>query len=313
MIGPPAPAALIARRVTTHPETHLALIGYLSPARDARRRRAKAAGHDPDISRIARAHQVERVIVTEEDMSEAAAEQLIEECKADGLGLTFLPRHHGLLGPGIELNRLAELPVLDFRFSDPPRSTMMLKRVIDVVVSASAGRFFSAAVRGDLAADPARHRPPGPLPPAPGRQGRAALHGAQVPHHGPRRRGAPRRAGRPRALDEPAFKIADDPRVTRVGRLLRRFSLDELPQLVNVLRGEMSLVGPRPEEEAVVALYDERQRGPPRGQARDDRADAGLRPRRPDLRGAPGAGARLPRQPLDHRRPGDPAAHARGR
>ena len=69
-------------------------------------------------------------------MSEPAAEQLIEECKAAGLGLTFLPQHYGLLGPGIELNRLAELPVLDFRFSDPPRSTLALKRALDIVVSA---------------------------------------------------------------------------------------------------------------------------------------------------------------------------------
>jgi exopolysaccharide biosynthesis polyprenyl glycosylphosphotransferase len=261
VIGPPATVDTVARRVVTHPETRLHLVGYLSASEEEDSAELPRLGSLADISEVARATAIERVVVTEQQMSEPAAERLIEECKEAGLALTFLPQHYGLLGPGIELNRLAELPVLDFRFSDPPRSTQAMKRAMDVLVSGLLLVLISPLL---LAASIAILIDSGR--PVFFRQKRAGKDG--VPFTMMKFRtmvaDAEDRLGELidlSKLSEPAFKIPDDPRVTRVGKHLRRTSIDELPQLINVLRGEMSLVGPRPEEEAVVALYDERQRG----------------------------------------------------
>jgi exopolysaccharide biosynthesis polyprenyl glycosylphosphotransferase len=261
VIGPPAAAGVVARRVATHPEARLKLIGYLSPTGEgAAEAPIPRLGSIGEIARVAHEYEVERVVVTEQEMSEPAAEQVIEECKAAGLGLTFLPQHYGLLGPGIELNRLAELPVLDFRFSDPSPSTVALKRATDVTISALVLTLLFpllAVIALFILIDSGR--------PVFFRQRRAGKDGKPFTMVKFRTMvvDAEERLSELvdlETLEEPAFKIPDDPRVTRAGRLLRRFSLDETPQLTNVLKGEMSLVGPRPEEEAVVALYDERQR-----------------------------------------------------
>jgi exopolysaccharide biosynthesis polyprenyl glycosylphosphotransferase len=261
VVGPARAVDMVARRVSTHPETRLALVGYLGPEGAAAARELPRLGSLADISRIAREQAIERVVVTEQAMSEADAEHLIEECKAEGLALTFLPQHYGLLGPGIELNRLAELPVLDFRFSDPPRSTMAMKRAMDLFVSGLLLVALSPVLLGValwILVDDGR--------PVFFRQRRAGKEGDPFTMVKFRTMVTDAEQRLPElvdleTLDQPAFKIPDDPRITRSGRLLRRTSIDELPQLWNVLRGNMSLVGPRPEEEGVVALYDERQRG----------------------------------------------------
>ncbi len=261
VIGPPAAVGVVARRVSTHPETRLHLVGYLSAQSEPLAAELPRLGSLAEISKAAREHAIERVVVTERELSEPAAERLIEECKLAGLALTFLPDHYGLLGPGIELNRLAELPVLDFRFSDPPRSTIAMKRAMDVTISAVLLVALSPLlVLSALAIllDSGR--------PVLFRQRRAGEEGRPFDMLKFRTMVTDAEQRLPElvdlaSLEQPAFKIRDDPRVTRSGRFLRRTSIDELPQLVNVLRGHMSLVGPRPEEEAVVALYDERQRG----------------------------------------------------
>jgi lipopolysaccharide/colanic/teichoic acid biosynthesis glycosyltransferase/GT2 family glycosyltransferase len=135
-----------------------------------------------------------------------------------------------------------------------------LKRTIDLL-GAAAGLLLSAPVLA-VAAVAIKLDSSGPIF---FRQARAGEHGKpfEVLKLRTMVQGAELRAEE--VLDQnplkgPVFKIPNDPRVTRVGRWLRRWSVDELPQFWNVLKGEMSLVGPRPEEIWVVAQYSDEQR-----------------------------------------------------
>ena len=176
------------------------------------------------------------------------------------------------------ISRLAELPIFEYYTSDVSRSTMMLKRALDLIVGVPLALIVAPLVPGDRARDLARGPRAGPLRAAT----RAGLHGTpfrllkfRTMH-----------VGADRSLEdlldelpEPMFKFRSDPRVTRVGRVLRRLSLDELPQIWNLIRGDMSLVGPRPEQLELVERYSPEHRFRLGRQARTHRADAGARTR----------------------------------
>ncbi len=190
-----------------------------------------------------------------EDLDEATLSRVVAACRAAGVKFSVAPPLRAMLGTAVELNHLAELPLVEFRTWDQSRSTMLIKRALDVALAALL--LLLAAPLLAVALVAIRVESPGsPL----FRQRRAGRGGEPFTMLKLRTMVADAEARLGEVVDvdgleEPVFKVAGDPRVTRVGRLLRRYSVDELPQLANVLRGDMSLVGPRPEEVWLAERY----------------------------------------------------------
>jgi exopolysaccharide biosynthesis polyprenyl glycosylphosphotransferase len=197
----------------------------------------------------------DRVIVCSHDVSEALLADLMRFCRSRRVKLSVVPPLRGMFGTAVRLGHVAELPLVEYHTWDVSVSTLTLKRCFDVAVAAVA--LVVTAPLFLLAAIAIRLDSRGPVL---YRQRRAGLHGA--PFTMTKFRTMVCDADERLvdvvdldALPDPMFKLRRDPRVTRVGRVLRRWSLDELPQLLNVLRGQMSLVGPRPESVALVERY----------------------------------------------------------
>ncbi len=152
------------------------------------------------------------------------------------------------------------MPLIHFQTPPGDQWELVVKRAIDVVVSAFLLLLFSPVLLVIAAAVMLDS-----VGPVIFRQRRMGLNGRIFYMYKFRsmRLDAEDELGDLRSLNEmkgPAFKLTNDPRVTRVGRILRRFSLDELPQLWNVLVGEMSLVGPRPPVPGEVSMYERKSR-----------------------------------------------------
>src|SRR3954453_22196797 len=199
----------------------------------------------------------DRVIVCTENVLESGLADVGAVGRQWRIKLSVVPPLRGAFGTAVRLSHVAELPFVEYHTGDPSISTQGLKRCVDVLVAGSAlalfaplGLFIALAIQLDSR---------GPVLYI---QRRAGLdgHPFRMLKFRTMVDGAHERLAEIVEIESPAhpmFQVRNDPRVTRVGRVLRRWSLDELPQLVNVLRGDRSLVGPRPEQLELVQRYAE--------------------------------------------------------
>jgi exopolysaccharide biosynthesis polyprenyl glycosylphosphotransferase len=214
----------------------------------------------PEIIRdFVRELNIHRIIVAPTTTDATGVVELIRIAKAVGVSVSVLPRMFEVVGSAVEFDDVDGMTMLGVRRFGLSRSSWRLKRGFDVVV-ASIGLVavtpLISAITLAIWLDSG-----GPIFFRQVRVGRDGMH-FRIFKFRSMVADADARKAELRSLNEAGdglFKLTDDPRVTRVGRFLRRTSLDELPQLFNVVRGEMSLVGPRPlviDEDAQVLGLD---------------------------------------------------------
>ena len=199
--------------------------------------------------------KVDRVVIACRELNEDLLERLLPACRLWGVKLTIVPPTRGMFGTATNLTHIADLPLLDYNTWDISRMTLALKRCFDILVASVVLVVllpFLLLVAIAIVVDSGR--------PVFFRQTRAGERGRPFQMLKFRTMVKDAEAMLPELvpfdeLDEPMFKLKADPRVTRVGRFLRRTSIDELPQLFNVVLGDMSLVGPRPEQLDLVERY----------------------------------------------------------
>src|SRR5262245_33500865 len=202
---------------------------------------------------------IDRVVLAHERVDAAEIARIADLCRSYEAKLSMISPLRGQATPQA-ISRLAELPVFEYGTSDVSRSTMLLKRVLDLIVGIPLALLGAVLVPFIALAIWLGDRGPVFFT-----QTRVGLNGRpfRLIKFRTMHVGAERSLADLVQLDElpdPMFKLREDPRVTRVGRVLRRLSLDEIPQLYNLVRGDMSLVGPRPEQEELVARYEPEHR-----------------------------------------------------
>ena len=257
IVGASGVGRRIASYVEAHPESGRRVYGFLDNERPLG---GGVVGRVEDLARLARAGFVENVILAAPHDHRLTL-QVLRESRRLRLDVEMVPELFGCKAAECEVERAGDLPVICLRAERLPAASLAFKRLVDILGAGFALLILSPLLM--LISVVVKLDSPG-----------------RVLYRAPRagRKGSLFRCYKFRTMvsnaDElkgslwqsnqrsgPAFKIAHDPRITRLGRFLRRYSLDELPQLWNVLKGEMSLVGPRPHPLDEFAGYELRHLG----------------------------------------------------
>lgn len=249
VIGAGRVGQIMALKLRKHPEYNLRLVGFLDndphpldPGLDD----MPVLGREDELVDAIRRYGVSRVILAFSKRSPDSVLELIREAGLREVTLSIIPRYFEIMTGSAGIADVDGIPVIELPAARLSRLARATKRAFDLVLTVPGLVALSPLFLVIAAAVKIESR--GPVffrQPRRGREGeifrivkfRTMVDGAENLRDG--------------LLDEnecsgPLFKIREDPRVNRVGRLLRRTSLDELPQLWNVVRGHMSLVGPRP-------------------------------------------------------------------
>jgi exopolysaccharide biosynthesis polyprenyl glycosylphosphotransferase len=244
---------LIGRKLLAHPEYGLSLVGFVD---DRPKERSDDLGEvallgtPRHLDEIVEQLDVERVIVAFSNDSHEEVVSLIRSLRRLDVHVDVVPRLFESVGPRVGLHTIDGVPLVGLPPLRLSRSSLLMKRGLDCAVAVGVLVLGSPLLA--LIAIAVKATSPGPvfyMSERVGRNGRLL----RVCKFRTMRRDADamlddllRRDPEARNEFDRTHKLTDDPRLTPLGRMLRRTSLDELPQLWNVLRGELSLVGPRP-------------------------------------------------------------------
>jgi exopolysaccharide biosynthesis polyprenyl glycosylphosphotransferase len=241
-------------RLLQHPEYGLKVLGFVDAEPKARREELAdipILGTIEELPALVRSLKVERVIIAFSGDSHEETLDLMRMLKEFDLRVDIVPRLFELVPPGADIHALEGVPLIGLPRTQLSRSSLLLKRALDAAISVLFLALLAPMLLAIAVLIKLESRGPVLF-----RQVRMGSHEKPFVIFKFRTMTADAEARKQdiahlnkHALnggDPRMFKVPDDPRLTRVGRVLRRYSLDELPQLLNVLRGEMSLVGPRP-------------------------------------------------------------------